>query len=191
MNKEDFYFIDSKQFFQDSIKLAEKIKASYLDFDYVIAINRGGAVLGRFLSDLLDIQMGAFAMASYVGVNLRKELKITQELNLDLKGKKILIVDEICDSGNTFIKALKYVEQFLPASIQTASLVVKSHAVYKPDFWVSEIDKWVVFPYEMAETIVATKTESDEVKQAIKDFFVDAGASQSVVESCYQEATHD
>ncbi len=183
MQVQDFHFIDTKQFFQASLVLAEKIKATQQTFDYVIAINRGGAVLGRYLSDLLDIQMGAFAMASYVGINLRKELKITQELNLDLKDKKILVVDEICDTGNTFIKALHYLEQFQPQDIKTASLVVKSHAVYKPDFLVTEIDKWVVFPYEMRETILATQDQSAEVKQAVSDFFVQAGAESTMLQS--------
>jgi len=188
MQTSDFHFINSQDFFADSIALAEQVKKFGTKFDYLIAINRGGAVLGRYLSDLLTVPMGAFAMASYVGVNLRKELKITQELNLDLKDKNILIVDEICDSGTTFIKALDYVNLFSPAQIQTAALVVKPHASYKPDFWVQEIDKWVVFPYEMIETFKATKDQSEEVKTMIKDFFVKGGAELSVVESLYQKA---
>lgn len=184
MKKSNFHFFNFNDFFQQILKVAQEIKQSdHQKFDYVIAINRGGAVLGRFLSDLLEVPMGAFAMASYVGVNLSKELKITQELNLDLKNKQILLVDEICDTGNTFVKAIKYLAKFEPSKVVTASLVIKSHSVYQPDFWVEQIDKWVVFPYEIKETITATKNQPVEVTNAVTDFFIKLGVSKTMIES--------
>ncbi len=184
MKKSDFYFLNFNDFFQQILKVSQQIKQSnYQKFDYVIAINRGGAVLGRFLSDLLAVPMGAFAMASYVGVNLSKELKITQELNLDLKNKQILLVDEICDTGNTFVKAIKYLAKFEPSKVVTASLVVKSHSVYQPDFWVEQIDKWVVFPYEIRETIMAVKNQPADVVNAVNNFFINLGVNKTMIES--------
>lgn len=184
MQVKDFYFVNFKDFFGQILELSQKIANSdEKQFDYVIAINRGGAVSARFLSDLLAVPMGAFAMASYVGVNLHKELKITQELNLDLKDKQILLVDEICDTGNTFVKAIEYLAKFEPKRVVTASLIVKSGASYQPDFWVEQVDKWVVFPYEIRETLSAIIGQNPAVVTAVNSFFLDLGVDQAILDA--------
>eukprot|EP01135_Chromosphaera_perkinsii_P010736 Nk52_evm15s2209 gene=Nk52_evmTU15s2209 len=65
-----------------------------------------------------------------------------------IKGKNVLIVEDIIDTGNTMVKLLKNLEQYEPANVKVASLLVKrtvhsNH--YKPDFIGFEIpDEFVV-----------------------------------------------
>jgi len=182
MDKTNFKFFSFQDILQSSFQLAQKIQQDNQKFDYIISVNRGGAIFARILSDLLNVKMGAFAMSSYIGIDERKKLKITQKLNLKLKDKKILIVDEIADTGKTFVKAVEHVNEFDPKQIATASLVVKPKSEYRPDYFMHETDKWVVFPYEIRETYEALKDEP-ESKNLMLNFVENLGLDKKAVEN--------
>lgn len=133
--------------------LAKKIKASQEKFDRLVAINRGGAVTARILSDFLKLPTSGFTMVSYGGINEAEEPKVVEELKVDLAGERILLVDEIADSGRTFEVALEYLTQFKAVEIKTLAPFIKPKTSFKPDFWQVETADWVIFPYEVRETI--------------------------------------
>ena len=83
-----------------------------------------------FMSDLLrnvDIHctMDFMSVSSYQGTNSTGAVKITKDLNQDIEGRHIIIVEDILDSGLT----LSYLKQYLmgrkPASISIATLLDK------------------------------------------------------------------
>lgn len=171
MELSNLHYISWANFHESSFSLAEKIKNSGEKFDTIIAISRGGLVLARILSDFLNLPIYNISIESYTGINQHKEPKVTQEIeSVDLNGKKILLVDEICDSGKTFERAVSYlssvgVSQGKRIYIKSACLILKSKSSFQPDFFEEKIDKWVVFPYEVRETIEALR---DKFK--IEDF---------------------
>jgi uncharacterized protein len=190
MELSDLHFISWENFHTSSFQLAEKIRSSGEKFDTIVAISRGGLVLARILSDFLDLPIYNIAIESYVEINKAKEPKVTQDIgSADINNKKILLVDEICDSGKTFERAIEYlysigVSESLtnhgegevePRSIHSACLVLKSHSSFQPDFYEDKIDKWVVFPYEVRETIAELKD-----KFTVEDF-VNLGFDREII----------
>jgi len=83
-----------------------------------------------FMSDLLrnvDIKctMDFMAVSSYQGTNSTGAVKITKDLNQNIEGRHIIIVEDILDSGLTLSYLKKYLMGRKPASISIATLLDK------------------------------------------------------------------
>ncbi len=188
MTAPDLHLVTFQDFARLGYNLAEKIKSDNQKrpIELIISINRGGAVLSRILSDYLDVEIAAFGMTSYAGINNQKELRINQELNKDIKNKVVLLVDDVCDSGKSMLKALEIANQLGPKEVLTASLFIKPQAEYKADYYADVTDKWLVFPYEVRETLVALKDvlpDHPEVMQQLRDFYKSLGISNEVMKA--------
>jgi hypoxanthine phosphoribosyltransferase len=146
--------------------LIQKMAAAILHhsepFDEIVAISRGGLTLGHLLSDLLLLPIYTFAIQSYSDIQSQGELKITQELHERISGKRILLVDDVSDSGRTFERALKYLKGLGASDITTVSLFYKPHSRFRPDYYAKQTKKWIIFPYEPTEMIkrITKKMES-------------------------------
>ncbi|MCC5842911.1 MAG: hypothetical protein JJU05_01540 [Verrucomicrobia bacterium] len=143
----------------------------------ILSVARGGHVLARLLSDFLELPIYSFSIQSYQDLQ-QHELRITQELSGDFKGRNVLLVDEIIDSGRTLVRALDYLNTFEVARVTSVSLHVKPEAILKSDFYVEETDKWVVYPYEVRETIEALApiwSAAGASKKDLEDTLVEGG----------------
>lgn len=145
----------SWQELQDTcLKIYKKIKKQNLDFDRIVCISRGGLVVARIFSDFLDLPISNFTVISYGGINDRQQPKIVEHLQVDIKNERILLIDEIVDTGDTFKLASDYLKSKQPAGIISLSPFIKPQASPQPDLWQVKTDKWVIFPYEIKETIL-------------------------------------
>lgn len=145
--------------------LTEKINSSGFSPDIIIAISRGGLVPARLLSDSLNVPVLytiRIFFYSSVGVRMEKP-EVTQPLSADIKGKKILIVDDISDSGKSLELAEEHAKSLNPAEIKTATIHYKPGSIFKPDFFVSTTEAWVVYPWERAEFIRETGKRVEEL----------------------------
>lgn len=132
------------------LHLAQKTKN--IKFDRIICISRGGLVWARVLSDLLAIPVSHLTVASYSDLKQTKTPIVT-EAPKKLPEKEVwLVVDEICDTGKTFKAVKKHLSKSRSKKIYTLAPIIKPHSVFIPDFWVENVDAWVIFPYEMKET---------------------------------------
>jgi uncharacterized protein len=173
----EFHPLTWQQFHQDVFELSKKVEASGQNFDRIICIDRGGAMVARFLSDFLGLKISSFVMVAYKEVGKLSYPQIMEELKTDINDERVLLVDEIIDSGSSFEVALEYLQKLQPQKIMTLAPYIKPISRFKPDFWQVETSKWVVFPYEVRETIkdVAKilgeqgKTEI-EIEKQIKEF---------------------
>lgn len=145
---------------KDCISLAKKIEKTKID--EIISISRGGMVVSRLLSDLLDLPISHIAIESYADLSQQKEPIVTQVSSREFKGENILLVDELSDSGKTFLRGLSYLKELPINKVYTVSPYYKPHTKYIPDFWVEEIDGWIILPYEIRETQEAFKKEFGE-----------------------------
>lgn len=135
---------------KDCISLSEKIKGTPID--EIISISRGGNVVARLLSDLLSLPLSHIAIESYAELQQEKEPIITQACQKEFKGENILLVDELSDTGKTFMRGLSYLKELSISKVYTVAPYVKPHSMYTPDFWVKKMDGWIIFPYEVRET---------------------------------------
>jgi|TARA_B100001971_G_C18245308_1_gene573819 hypoxanthine phosphoribosyltransferase len=154
---------------QQCKRLAKCIKDQKLTFDLILSLSRGGLVPGRLLSDYLDnneLYTTRVKFYSDIGKRINKPL-ITSLTDLDLHGKRILLVDDIADTGESLIAVLKHLEKMNPDKISVVTLIKKPQSKFTPDFYLEEINAWVIFPWEVKETINSIKKKgTDELVKA-------------------------
>jgi Hypoxanthine-guanine phosphoribosyltransferase len=74
-------------------------------------------------------------------------------LYVDVRGKSVLVVDDTVDTGETLLLVSEHlIKNRGASSVQIASLFVKLWAKVKPNFYVKEVDYWIVFPWELRES---------------------------------------
>jgi hypothetical protein len=149
-------------------KLAATIRSHAIETDQIVAIARGGLTFGHILSDFLRIPVATFTIQSFTDIQNQGEIKITEPLKSPIKGKSILLVDDVADSGTTLKRALSYLNGFKPKKITTVTMFFKPRSVYRPDFFAKQIanTKWIIFPYETTETIVSITKSMEKNKKS-------------------------
>lgn len=138
-----------------SLKLATLILEDGFRADLVVGILRGGYIAARILCDLLEINdIGVVEVKFYKGVEERAERPIiTQPLTVDVKGRNVLVVDDVADSGRTLEVVTEQVRLRGAKSVKTAVLYYKPRSIIKPDYYSREVNEWVIFPWELGEFI--------------------------------------
>lgn len=109
-------------------ELARAIESDYRDRELVIVSLLNGTVL--FLADLirfinLPLRLDFMGVSSYREGTTSRELVFTKELRLDVKGRDVLLVDDILDTGRTLHAVIDRLQKLKPASIQTCVLLDK------------------------------------------------------------------
>lgn len=159
--------------------LAQKIKASGYTPDLIVAIGRGGYVPGRLISDfLLFNDLTSMKIEHYTrAAHMQAEARIKFPISVDITGKKVLIIDDVTDTGDTLELAVDYVWSLKPKDVRTAVLQHKTCSTFIPDFYAQKILKWrwIIYPwaeYEdlagFAEKIIQDKSLS--LSQIIEEF---------------------
>jgi len=151
----EFYLPSWEEIHQDLIKLAEKITSSKINYDIIVAIARGGWIVGRMLSDLLENKNVANIRVEFytnIGETLKKPL-ITQPVSTQPSGKKILLCDDVADTGKSIKAAYEHLTSMNAAKITVVCLHKKPWSTYTPDYYIRETDKWIIYPWEYRETI--------------------------------------
>ena len=144
--------------FRDGIEsIANQIKESSYEPDYIVGVVRGGSVPAVYLSHQLKIPVVMVAW------NTRDDTEWGNESNTwipedILAGKKILVVDDIVDGGETIKELLadweSSVRDPLPVdNIKICAMIYNTAQDVIVDFYDREIDRnedqrWVIFPWE-------------------------------------------
>jgi uncharacterized protein len=134
---------------------AQKIKTQNYKPDLIIAIARGGVVPARILSDLLETPNLSFIQIEfYTNINQTlQEPTLKQTLTTNVTGKKILLIDDISDTGKSLKLAKTHLQHQGAIEIKTATLYKKTQSVTTPDFYEKQTTNWVVFPWDTKETL--------------------------------------
>jgi len=137
--------------------LARKIKASGYMPDLIVAIGRGGYVPGRLVSDfLLFSDLTSMKIEHYTrAADMLEETKIKFPIPENIAGKKILIVDDVTDTGETLKLAVDYVLSLNTTNVRTAVLQHKTCSAFTPDFYAQKILKWrwIIYPWARYEDL--------------------------------------
>lgn len=111
-------------------ELGEQITRDYQDKDTVfVGILKGSFI---FLADLVRavrlerMQMNFMMVSSYgSGTRSSGNITIKKDLDIDLAGKHVLIVEDIIDSGNTLTYLKKYLANRQAASVKVCTILDK------------------------------------------------------------------
>ncbi len=134
-------------------KLANQIKGSGFKPEVLIGISRGGWIPARIISDMLGVyRVASIGVVFYKGVGKTLDKpKLTQELNVDIRGKRVLLIDDVADSGESLMLAKEKALALAPSQLKTATLNYKPMSKIRPDFFVEETTSWLVYPWERKE----------------------------------------
>ncbi|MGA2198956.1 MAG: phosphoribosyltransferase [Nitrososphaerales archaeon] len=132
-------------------RLADEVGASREKFDLVIGIARGGIPVAMVVSDRLGSKVDFINVKSYTDVGERVKPKILTTLTERMSGKRVLVVDDLIDGGETMETVTDYLGSEKPRVMKTAVLFTKPWSAFVPDFSLQTVDTWVVFPYERGE----------------------------------------
>lgn len=123
--------------------------------DVVVAIARGGFMPARFVCDFLGVsRLLSIKVQHYgAGAHMQQRAKVTSPLGSAINGERVLVVDDVNDSGETLQAVRPYLEEQEPAAIRTAVLHEKSNTACRADFAVHTIDewRWILYPWALVE----------------------------------------
>lgn len=128
--------------------LALKVATAGYRPDLVVGIAKAGVIPGAVVASILRCDFYSLKISRDLGgEKARARPKILSAAPKEALGKRVLIVDEICTSGETLRLAQNALRQVKPGELRTATSLVK-HGGYKPDFYALETDATVVFPWD-------------------------------------------
>ena len=142
-------------------QLALKVHQSGWKFDQILCLARGGVRVGDVLSRIFDVPLGILATSSYREAAGTKQgaLDIAQFITITrgtLAGR-VLLVDDMVDTGLTFNRVLDHLRQQCPAITELRSAVLwwKGHSQAVPDYYMEKLmtNPWIHQPFEEYDSL--------------------------------------
>lgn len=132
----DKFYVSWQDIENGVTSIANQIKAKKLKIEFIKGVQRGGLIPAVLLSHKLNIPM----------------------ISNGILGSNVLVVDDICDSGETLADIKNY-------KCYTATIHHKQSAIVIPDFHYSLVpdDIWIVYPWEEKDS----ETIPDYLKRPI------------------------
>lgn len=147
---------------EEAEELARRLAYSVMNSGYVpdlvIAIGRGGYVPARVVCDYMMQERLTSIRIEHWGVaaSMKEEVKVTFPLSVDIEGKKVLIIDDVTDTGDTLVTATDYIGSLRPKEIRTGVLQHKTCSTFEPDYYSELVTewKWIIYPWALHEDLV-------------------------------------
>ena len=173
-----------------TLRLSERIVKSGFVPDIIVGIARGGWIPARILSDVLYTSaMFNIRIEYYSSIGTKGETPIvTQPLSMSLDGKKVLLIDEVADTGDSLLYAIEHVKNLGAETIKSAVLHLKPTSKVTPDFYITLTEAWTVYPWESRESIIELikkfQTEEPELdmKQLRDKLVFEAGFDPTIAD---------
>lgn len=115
----------------------------------IVAIARGGLTLAHCVGEGLGIRdVQSIRTELYDASEKRDCISLFGDCEFE-SSAKVLVLDDIADSGDTFDAVMKNLTLKHPNVVfQSASLFYKKTSCYEPDVWINEADDWIDFFWE-------------------------------------------
>jgi hypoxanthine phosphoribosyltransferase len=140
-------------------QLAQAVRDSGYRPEVVIAIARGGFVPARYLCDFLSISAMTSIKVQHYAPGARKQRRawVKYPLGGSIEGQKVLLVDDVNDTGDTLEAALDHLKSFGAGDLRAAVLHEKLTTRLRADYRVLEVRDWhwVVYPWAVFEDLLA------------------------------------
>ncbi len=184
------YLVSWDEVYKLTETLVFKIKHSGFKPDIVIGIARGGLVPARIVCDFLLQKNLVCIKAEHWGIaSMLGEAKITYPLPVDISGKKVLVVDDVVDSGDTCAVVMKHIAEKNPSEVRTAVLHYKTSSTFVPDYWAEKQAewKWIIYPWALYEDItgfiervLAHPMTHENIRKALKGFDIEISRKELI-----------
>ena len=150
-------------------RLAVQIYQSGWNFNQIVCLARGGLRVGDILSRIYKKPLAILAASSYEGKDSRVRGNLTFSHTLTMTtpnlGSRVLLVDDLVDSGQTLEQIVTWLQKHYSADIKevkTAVIWYKACSVIKPDYYADYLNDnpWIHQPFERYEQITPTELAS-------------------------------
>ncbi|MGD8564962.1 MAG: phosphoribosyltransferase [Candidatus Bathyarchaeota archaeon] len=174
------------------LNLSRKIRTSRFCPEVIVGVSRGGWLPARVLTDLLEISNLDFVRTEfYQGVGGAKEEPVlTQSISIGVANRKVLIVDDIIDTGESLKVVREHIMEKVASEARIATVFYKPWSIIVPDYFGKKTTRWVVFPWEVKETIRWIVKTSKERKRPWEEEIAKlekAGVSAELIDRFLQE----
>ncbi len=153
------------QIYDMLISLALQVRRSSYKPEVIVGVSRGGWPPARVMSDLLENQnLANMKVLFYKDIGVRnKRPVITQPVTSEVSGKRVLVVDDVSDSGHSLRLVSKHLQRKGARDVRVCTLYFKPHSMFVPDHYARKTTKWVIFPWERLEAVrlIAKKAGSN------------------------------
>ena len=137
-----------------AIRLADQLPTSY---DVMLVITRGGMVPACIISERLNLRnILVAAVMFYTRQERTLEKPIFLQFPADplLNGRRVLIVDDVWDSGRTIMAVNERVRDaggYPEMAVLHYKPTRTAYRDVRPDYFVDETDAWIVYPWDVGE----------------------------------------
>lgn len=132
--------------------IEKQLLASQWTPDYIVGVKRGGLIPAISLSHRFNKPL--IMMSCQLRDSKDKEVRLYEVEEIS-NTNKVLIVDDICDSGITMSQIMIqfFSHLFAPNNVKTCSLFFNTDQKFIVDYYAKEIDRskddrWIIFPWE-------------------------------------------
>lgn len=138
--------------------LAFEIVDDRFDPDLIVAIGRGGYTPGRLLADFLHKKaLTSFRVEHYTAGAEEKVAKarVIGSIDEDLSGRRVLVADDVNDTGKTLEVAVPFLRGRGAADVRTAVLQEKGTTRYPADYVGGRVAewRWIIYPWAAIEDL--------------------------------------
>lgn len=145
--------------------LAHLVADSGFDPEIIIGVARGGMIPAGALTYALGVKLtDAINVEFYTDVSetLPDPILLAPMLDIDsIRGRRLLVVDDVADSGRTLALVLKLLRGF-GAEVRSAVVYAKPTTIVDPDYVWKRTDQWIVFPWSAEPPVTGAAMLDDQ-----------------------------
>jgi len=138
-------------------ELSRRIVASGFRPEVVVAIARGGLLPAGAIAYGLGVKnCGAINMEFYTGIGTVLDAPEVLPPALDMEyldGRRVLLVDDVADSGRTLRMAVDMLRD-RGADVRSVTIYTKPATIIQPDFAWRDTDRWIDFPWSAQGSVI-------------------------------------
>ena len=141
-------FVSYEKIYEYSKKLAFKVADSGYEPDLLLAIARSGFVPGRLMSDFMgNPNLYALKVEHWLDTTAehQEDAVIPVRSPLPVKGTRVLVIDDIVDTGRSAIQTLKYVNDLGAKEAKLAVMLYLTVSEIEPDYYTVKESEWIWF----------------------------------------------
>jgi hypoxanthine phosphoribosyltransferase len=154
-------------------RLAGLIRESGYRPELVVAIGRGGYVPARLLCDYLHIMdLTSIKLEHYLsGADKQEQTLIRYPLKADIRGLRVLLVDDVNDTGDTLTAAVQHLQTFHPDAVRTAVIHEKDVSRISADYYSRRIVRWrwLIYPWAVIEDVSGFLKRMEPSPRSVED----------------------
>lgn len=156
-----------------SQRLAENIRVSGYRPDTVVAIARGGYVPARLLCDALDLyDLQSIRIGHYMaGARKTETARCYSPPPANVRGLRVLLVDDCSDTGDTLQLALEQLRCCQPQDVKVAVLHHKKVSPLLPDYYGRRVVawRWLIYPWALTEDLSGFITAMEPLPETTEE----------------------